>query len=177
MPNRDNQPGDPAHLETVAESFRIAAEFFSSLGDPGQVKRVVEALRADDPRALQDLLEPVPPFPGKCRSLCGAIRVIVEGEELREMKLCRLKPNLSFVQRLLARRIYEKHFGAAPKVVVEAHTDFEEVVTSEVVDVIWPSPYQDELDANGLVDCWTEKVSVPTWSLGPPSWECVDVCA
>jgi hypothetical protein len=118
----------------------------------------------------------VPPFTGKCLALCGAVRVIVEGEELREVKLCRLKRDLTTAQRLLAQKIYEKHFGPSPRVVVEPRRGFEEVITSEVDDVIWPSPYQDDLDANGLVNCWTEKVTVATWSLGPPSWECVDVC-
>lgn len=171
------KPGDPAHLEAVAESFRIAGEFFSSLGDPDRARRVVDALQAEDPRDLHDLFEPVPSFPGKCLALCGAVRVIVEGEERREVKLCRFKPNLTPAQRLLAREIYEKHFGPSPRVVVEPRRGLEEVITSEVDDVIWPSPYQDELDANGLVDCWKEEVSVPTWSLGPPSWECVDLCA
>jgi hypothetical protein len=173
---RKEKAGEPDHLEAIAASFRLAGEFFSALGDPKQARRVVDAMSAQDPGEMKKLLEPGPPFPGKCLALCGAVRTIVEGEELREVRLCTLKRGLTLMQRLLAHRIYEKHIGASPRVLVESQPGVDAVLSAEVVDIIWPSPYQDELDANGLVDCWTEKVSVPTWSLGPPSWECTDIC-
>ena len=170
------KPGDPEHLEAVAAGFRAAGEFFSGLGEPEQVRRVLDALLAEDPSQFREFFDPVPPFPGKCPGLCRLVRDIVEGSRLETKKLCRLKRDLTPAQRLLARRIYEKHFGRRPPVVHEPPTDFEEVVSSEIEEIIWPSPYQDELDVNGLVDCWKEDVPVLTWSLGLPSWECVDLC-
>jgi hypothetical protein len=171
------KPGDPEHLEAVAASFRAAGEFFSGLGDPEQARRVVDALLADDPGQFREFLDRVPPFPGKCPGLCGLVRNIVEGGALEEKRLCTLKRDLTRAQRLLAHRIYEKHFGRRPAVIYEPPpTDFGEDVSSAIVEIIWPGPYQDELHANGLVDCWLDKVPVLTWSLGPPSWECPELC-
>ena len=171
------EPGDDAHIEAMVAGFRAAGEFFSGLGDPKQARRVLKALRAEDPAEMRKLIAKVPPFAGKCLALCGTVRVIVEGEELRPVKLCMLKPGLTAAQLLTARRIYEKYFGPMPRVVAGAKGGIGEVVTSTVADVIWPSSYQEELAANDLVHCWTEMVSFPTWSLGPPTWECADLCS
>jgi hypothetical protein len=170
------EPGDDAHIEAMVAGFRAAGEFFSGLGDAKQARRVLKALRSEDPAEMRRLFDKVPPFPGKCLALCGTVRVIVEGEELRPVKLCMLKPGLTATQLLMARRIYEKYFGPMPRVVAGTKGGIGEVVTSTVADVIWPSAYQEELAANDLVHCWTEMVSFPTWSLGPPTWECADLC-
>ena len=170
------EPGDDAHIEAMVAGFRAAGEFFAGLANPKQARRVLKALQAEDPAEMRKLMAKVPPFAGKCLSLCGAIRVIVEGEELQDVKLCMLKPNLTGAQLYMAKRIYEKHFGPLPRLVVGPGGGKGEFSGSLVADVIWPSAYQDELDAAGLVDCWPDKVSVFTHSLGPPTWECVDLC-
>ena len=162
-------------VEAIARSFRATGEFFSRLGEAEQVVRLVEAMQSPEPAEFRRFLDAVPKFPGKCLALCGAVRVIVEGEELREVQLCSLRPDLTVAEKLLAMKIYNKHFGS-PRLVHEETREFIEVIQHEVVEVIWPSPYQDELRANGLVNCWKEKVSVPTWSIGPPSWQCADLC-
>jgi hypothetical protein len=170
-------------VDAIAGSFLAVGEWFSGLGEPDRVRRVVQALQADEPGEFRELLDGLPDFPGKCLTLCRAVRTIVEGEELREMRLCALRHNLTFTERLLAQKIYEKHFGPQPHVVVEGPVVTEQPPSSdqplsiESLEIIWPSPYQDELFANGLVYCWKAKVSVPTWSLGPPSWQCVDLCS
>ncbi len=155
------EPGDDAHIEAMVAGFRAAGEFFTGLANPKQARRVLKALQAEDPTEMRKLMAKVPPFAGKCLSLCGAIRVIIEGEELQEVKLCMLKPNLTGAQLYMAKRIYEKHFGPLPRLVVGPGGGKGEFSGTLVADVIWPSAYQDELVAAGLVDCWQDKVSVP----------------
>jgi hypothetical protein len=175
--------GEGPDFEAIADSFRAVGRWFSGLGEPDQVRRVVQALQADEPGEFRELIDGLPDFPGRCLALCGAVRVIVEGEELREVRLCALRHDLTFTERLLAQEIYEKYFGSQPHVVVEGGPVFsdqppgDQPLSVESLEVVWPSPYQDELFANGLVYCWKAKVSVPTWSLGPPSWQCVDLCS
>jgi hypothetical protein len=170
------EPGDDAHIEAMVAGFHAAGEFFAGLANPKQARRVLKALQAEDPTEMRKLMAKVPPFAGKCLSLCVAIRAIVEGEELQSVKLCMLKPHLTGEQRVMAKRIYEKHFGPLPRLVVEPGGGKGEFSGSLIADVIWPSAYQDELVAAGLVDCWSATVSVPTQRLGPPTWECVDLC-
>jgi hypothetical protein len=179
----DRRKGETLDIEAIAGSFRAVGEWFLGLGEPDQVRRVVDALQANDPGQFRELLDGVPDFPGRCLALCGAVREIVEGGELREMRLCALRHNLTFAERLLAQEIYEKHFGSQPRFVVENGLFVEQPpsddqpLSHESLEVIWPSPYQDELFANGLVYCWKAEVPVPTRSLGLPSWQCVDLCS
>ncbi len=160
-------------LDELAKRFATIGEFFTGLGDRDQAGRVVDAMRADEPTAFRELIDPLPDFPGKCRSLHGAVRTLVEEEEWVMQKMCRLRWNLTRQEQLLADKIYWKYFGKSPPI-YEPPTGFTEV-TPVIEDWLGPSPYRDELEANGLVECKDMPVLAPPRS-GPPSWESVDLC-
>jgi hypothetical protein len=161
-------------LESVADRLRVVGEFLVGLADADSVRRLVRALQADEPDAFHEFIEVVPDFAGRCPTLCAVVREVVEGAEVREEERCALRPDLSLAERLLALRIYERHFGRVERVVETgiSHSGLRAVG----LEFIPPGPYLDELKANNLVTCWTERVLVPTWSLGLPQWECVDLC-
>jgi hypothetical protein len=161
-------------LDELAKRFATLGEFFTGLGDREQAGRVVDAIRADEPTAFRELIDPLPDFPGKCHSLCTAVRTLVEEERYVKQKMCRLRWNLTREERLLAARIHWKHFGTRPTV-FEPTTGLTEV-TPVIDEWLGPSAYRDELEANGLVECEEKDVLAPPL-IGPPSWECVDLCA
>ena len=175
MPAGRDQRQEPS-LDQLAERFRTVGEFFVSIGEPKQAGRVVEALRADEPTAFRELLDQFPDFPGKCLTLCRAVKTLVNEDEYVKQRLCRLRWDLTPQERLLAARIYWKHFGTEPTVVEPPSGPGPSEVTPVIDEWLWPSAYRDELEANDLVVCMDMDVPAPP-IVGPPSWGCLDLCS
>jgi hypothetical protein len=161
---------DPKEL---AERFRLVGEFFRGLSRPERVRSVIRSLQADGPEEFRRLMDEIPDFPGRCLTLCASVRNIVEGATVQEEERCALRVDLTTAERVFAWQIYERHFGPTRPEPVEVSGPGLHAI---VLEIIPPGPYLDELKANNLVTCWSERVWVLTWSLGPPSWECIDLC-
>ena len=158
--------GERIDFEQAADRFRVIGQFLQEMGKPDSLHRLVDVLQERDSDAFHRMIEGVPEFPEKCSTLHVIVRDVLDDKTaMVEVERCALRLDLTPTERLLAGRIYRKHFatGVPTQVVVTSGT-----LQSVVLEVIEPGPYLDELRANGLVYCWKEDVSVFVFALGPP---------
>lgn len=170
----DRRLDERIDFEAAADRFRGIGEFLQEIGQPDALRQLVEALQEGDSDAFHRMIEGVPEFPEKCSTLHVIVRDVLDDKTaMVEVERCALRLDLTPAERLLAGRIYRKHFatGGPTQVVVTSGT-----LQDVVLEVIEPGPYLDELKANGLVYCWKEDVSVFVFALGPPHEASANLC-
>jgi hypothetical protein len=165
--------------EETASRFGVIGRLLQEFSEQDQLHRLVDVLAAGDSGGFHELIDSVPDFLGRCQTVCAVVREVIDSAfvvEVSKVERCALRLDLSPAERQLALQIALRHvdeFGPPFEVRIS-----DTQLKAQVIQIIPPGAYLDELKANGLVFCWieTETVASPGYQMGLPSWQCVDVC-
>lgn len=152
-----------AFYKDLAARFKAISVLFERLGTPKAAQEIIEALASGDAKTFSRFTDLVD-YPNLLEGKCAWVRDVIESAAATETTVdeCWLRTNLTPAEGRRYLEIAMRHLGTGtPMLTVSSGLGLSRERT-----IIYPGPFLDELNANGLVECHQVQAWIPTLTLG-----------